>query len=249
MLGIGKLLPICDLKSIGSDYQQQKANMVVGVVVVVCCCCCCSFTSQLKNCHCFATTSISLTLHVRQGSLGTHLQSWQLVYRWKRAALVYWFASHDLTYKALWFLSPWVPGVKSRSSKGTPKIFSSYHRTLHMGQVNLGFVVLSTHLRLSSGRSGSRFPVAKAAARRWIQLGRLGVTRLTRSMLGSQSDRRAVPEDLFFGPWVKVRHIHIAEINVELLCLRLLAGLPLCFWIYIYLYIFVDSSCAQIHAA
>ena len=57
------------------------------------------------------------------------------------------------------------------SSSGPPDFLKL---SPHMRQVNLGFVVLSTHLRLSSGRSGSRFPVAKAAARRWIQLRRLG---------------------------------------------------------------------------
>ena len=89
-----------------------------------------------------------------------------------------------LTLVAVWAHTfshgSWLPVEKS----STGYWFASHDLTY---KVNLGFVVLSTHLRLSSGRSGSRFPVAKAAARRWIQL-----------------------------------------------------GLPLCFWIYIYLYIFVD---------
>ena len=41
---------------------------------------------------------------------------------------------------------------------------------LHGPQVNLGFVVLATQLRLA-GSSSSRFPVAKAALWRWVQLG------------------------------------------------------------------------------
>lgn len=166
----------------------------------------------------------------------------------EKSSTGYWFASHDLTYKALWFLSPWVPGVNIKILWGVPQDFLKFSPHIAHGTGESGLCGALNTLAPFKRTEWKSISCGQSSCTTLDTARKTWVTRLTRSMLGSQSDRRAVPEDLFFGR-VKVRHIHIAEINVGLLCLRLLAGLPLCFWIYIYLYIFVDSSCSQIHAA
>ena len=118
----------------------------------------------------------------------------------EKSSTGYWFASHDLTYKALWFLSPWVPGVNIKILWGVPQ----------------DFLKLSPHIAHGTGESGlcgALNTLAPFKRTEWKSIScgqsscttldtarKTWVTRLTRSMLGSQSDRRAVPEDLFFGP-------------------------------------------------
>lgn len=73
-----------------------------------------------------------------------------------------------LTLMAVWTHTfshgSWLP---LETSVASTFWFTSQHLTY---KVNLGFVVLATQLRLG-GSSSSRFPVAKAALRRWVQLG------------------------------------------------------------------------------
>eukprot|EP00435_Cladocopium_sp_Y103_P020269 s2199_g4.t3 len=74
-----------------------------------------------------------------------------------------------LTLMAVWTHTfshgSWLPVEKSVASTFW---FTSQHLTY---KVNLGFVVLATQLRLAGSSSPKRFPVAKAAVRRWLQLG------------------------------------------------------------------------------
>lgn len=76
---------------------------------------------------------------------------------------------------------PW-SSMFQKTSKNSPAILGLLRLPWQKGppnpqripwpcQVNLGFVVLATQLRLGGSSSVRRFPVAKAALRRWVQLG------------------------------------------------------------------------------